>query len=115
MSLLCDQVIQTLKEVFPEIKVKLEKSVVYRGQRLYIDIWVPQFNLVIEVHGRQHDEFVKHFHGDEAGFKSSKKRDSIKEDWAIANGYTFVAIRGDQLPVTKESLLEILLNADDNG
>ena len=115
MSALCDQVIETLQSIFPEIKIKVEKSVVYNGQRLYIDIWVPQFDLVIEVHGRQHDEFVKHFHGDAAGFKASKRRDSLKEDWALENEYIFVAIRESDLPVTKESLLEILHEANDNG
>ena len=111
MSKLCDQVIETFKQVFPEISIKTEEHVEFKGQRLFLDIWVPQFNLVIEVHGRQHDQFVKHFHGDAAGFHASKKRDSLKEEWAIENNYTFVPLRVDQLPVTPESLLEILYEA----
>lgn len=111
MSKLCDQVIETFKLVFPEITIKTEKHVEYKGQRLYIDIWVPQFGLVIEVHGRQHDEFVKHFHGDARGFNASKRRDSLKEDWARENNYIFVTLRENQLPVTEESLLEILYEA----
>lgn len=111
MSNLCDQVIETFKLVFPEIIIKTEKHVEYKGQRLYIDIWVPQFGLVIEVHGRQHDEFVKHFHVDANGFNASKKRDALKEDWARENNYTFVPLRENQLPVTEESLLEILYAA----
>jgi len=106
LSKLCDQVIETLKTAFPYAKIHVEKYVLFKGQRLFLDIYMPQYGLVIEVHGRQHDTFVKHFHGDAKGFREYKRRDSLKEEWVAENGYTLVALRVTELPITKERLLE---------
>lgn len=106
MSKLCNQVIGVLKQAFPCAKIRTEEYVLFRGQRLFLDIFMPQFGLVIEVHGRQHDEFVEHFHGDARGFRESKWRDSLKEEWIAENGYTLVALRVNELPITKDKLLE---------
>lgn len=114
MSKLCDQVIGTLRDAFPQMRIVTEYSVLYNKQRLFVDIWVPQLFLAIEVHGRQHDEYVRHFHNDAAGFAASKKRDALKEEWAKTEGVTYVVLRENQLPVTKETLLEIISNEGNN-
>lgn len=106
MSKLCDQVIGVVREVFPELLVKTEECVYYGNQKLFLDICLPQLGVVIEVHGRQHDEFVEHFHGDESGFRQSRQRDRNKEEWADLNGYTLVVLRESDLPVTPDSLLD---------
>ena len=111
MSQLCNQVIQTVKELFPEVLVKTEEFVYFRNQKLFLDIFLPQLGIVIEVHGRQHDEFVEHFHGDSDGFRQSRRRDRLKEEWIAENGYTLVALREKDLPVTPDSLLELIENA----
>lgn len=115
MSKLCDQVVSVLREVFPYIRIKTEQFVSFRNQRLFLDIFVPQLNLVIEVHGRQHDEFVDHFHGSASGFRESRRRDSLKEEWVAEQGLTFVVFREHELPVTPESLLEKINVRRDNG
>jgi len=107
-SNLCTQVLETLRGIFPELLIKTEHYVNYNNQKLYLDIFLPQLNIVIEVHGRQHDEFVAHFHGDERGYRLSRKRDRLKEEWAHINGYTWVVLRESQLPVTPDSLLELI-------
>lgn len=106
MSKLCNQVIVTLKEIFPHARIREEEYVLFRNQRLFLDIFLPQYGLVIEVHGRQHDEFVEHFHGNAKGFREYKRRDSLKEEWIAEKGYTLVALRVNELPITKEKLLE---------
>lgn len=106
MSKLCDQVIETIRAIFPEMLLVEEKCVTYGNQRLFLDIFLPQLGIVVEVHGRQHDEFVEHFHGDAAGFRASKVRDRLKEEWADIEGLTMVILREDDLPVTPDSLLE---------
>lgn len=108
MSLLCDQVISVVRSLFPEVIVKQEHFVIYNGQKLFVDIFIPQLGIVIEVHGRQHDSFVEHFHGDEHGFKMSKRRDALKEEWACLNGYIMVVLREADLPITAQRLLEII-------
>lgn len=113
MSKLCNQVIGTLKEAFPFAKIRVEEYVLFRNQRLFLDIFMPQYGLVIEVHGRQHDEFVEHFHGNAKGFREYKRRDSLKEEWIAENGYTLIALRANELPITKDKLLE-RINAGSN-
>lgn len=113
MSKLCDQVLVTLKEAFPFAKIRVEEYVLFKNQRLFLDIFMPQFGIVIEVHGRQHDEFVEHFHGDARGFRESKRRDSLKEEWIAESGYTLIALRASELPITKDRLLE-RINAGSN-
>ncbi len=115
MSALSDQVLAVIMELFPQIKVKKEELVMYKGQKLFLDFWLPQLGIVVEVHGEQHDGFVEHFHKDGQGFRSSKKRDSLKEEWVGINGYSFVVIRESELPITKEALLEKIDAATDNG
>jgi very-short-patch-repair endonuclease len=115
MSNLSDQVLAVINEVYPEMKVLKEEPINYKGHRLFIDFLIPQLNLIIEVHGRQHDGYVKHFHGDGSGFRAAKKRDALKHEWAELNGYIFVALREHELPVTVESLLEKINVAADNG
>lgn len=115
MSNLSDQVLSVIMEIFPQIKVKKEELVHYKGQRLFLDFWIPQLGLVVEVHGGQHDEFVEMFHGDGEGFRASKKRDSLKEEWAGINGHAFVVVRESEMPISKESLLEKIDVATDNG
>jgi len=107
-SKLCQQVIDTVREIFPQLKIVTEHFVLYSRQKLYLDIFVPQLDLIIEVHGNQHFRFVEHFHVDEAGFRESKRRDRLKEEWADLNGYTFLVLPEDDLPITEEKLLELI-------
>lgn len=116
MSSFSDEVLSLIIKLFPEIKIKQEEMIMYKGQRLFLDFWLPQLNLVIEVHGRQHDEFVEHFHDDGAGYRASRKRDALKEEWAGINEYSFVVIREHELPISEEAFLEkIHVATGDNG
>lgn len=45
---------------------------------LRLDYYMPVLNLAFEFHGRQHTEFVAHFHKDRLGFEDSKWRDEQK-------------------------------------
>lgn len=108
MSKNCDEVCLLVEKIFPHIKIKKEEFVLYKGQKLFLDLWLPQLNIIIEVHGRQHDEFVEHFHGTGENFRAAKKRDRIKEEWAALNGYTFIVIREKDLPLTESRLLEMI-------
>ncbi len=95
------------------MRIVREEYVSYRNQKLFLDIFIPQLALVIEVHGRQHEEFVKHFHGSADNFRSYKRRDRLKEEWVAENGYTLIALRSSQLPITPEKLLEIIDDVSD--
>ena len=97
-----------LKEAFPFSKIQLELYVNYKRQKLYVDFFISDYNLAIEVHGEQHDMFVPHFHGDAQGWALHKRRDNMKLEWADANGIRLVVIREKHMPNSKEELLNMI-------
>ena len=60
---------------------------------LFLDFFIPNLSLGIEVHGQQHYEFVQFFHKTKAGFLTSLKRDFIKEDWCRLNGIELIVLK----------------------
>lgn len=60
---------------------------------LFLDFFLPYYNLGIEVHGQQHYEFIKFFHKTKAGFLTSMKRDFIKEDWCSLNKIELIVLK----------------------
>lgn len=58
----------------------------------YFDFYIPKFNLVLEFHGRQHYEFVPHFHKTIENFQSRCKKDYNKKEAALSHGYNYVSI-----------------------
>ena len=55
------------------------------GCRLFCDFYLPFRKVVIECHGRQHYEFVPHFHGNRLGFAQVNVRDQNKRRWCQNN------------------------------
>lgn len=73
------------------------------------DFWVPHQDIAFEFHGRQHDEFVAHFHGSMAGFRKQQVADGRKQKIADYNHVTLVVVReGDFDEWTVEELKEII-------
>lgn len=52
---------------------------------LFLDFFVPYFNLAVEVHGAQHYEFCRFFHKTKADFLNQVRRDEIKKEWCELN------------------------------
>ncbi len=57
---------------------------------LRIDFFLPNLMMAVEVHGRQHFEFVKHFHGTRKKFALAKQNDEMKANWCALNGIELV-------------------------
>lgn len=65
--------------------------------------------MAFEYHGRQHDEYVKFFHGTKAGFNRQKATDSRKQKIADLNDITLIVLReNDFKDWTVEELKEII-------
>ena len=77
-------------------------------ERLWIDFLMPHHNLGFEYQGKQHDEFVKLFHGDKKGFERSKARDERKRRWCEINEIVLVEVRGD---ITIKELQQLIEDA----
>lgn len=104
-SKLANKVKKLLKEAFPFIRIYEEYSIKYQGQQLFVDFFIPQYLIAVEVHGLQHDVFVEHYHRDAAGWQAHKNRDRIKEEWADVNDITYVVIREGDMPKSKEEMI----------
>ncbi len=78
MSKQADKVYNILKELFPHNIILKEHYLYYKGTRLFFDYFIKDLGIFIEVQGRQHTEFVKHFHGNKKGYLNHKNRDNLK-------------------------------------
>jgi len=62
------------------------------GYNLELDFWLPDFDTGIEVQGKQHNEFIPFFHGDEAGFEAQLQRDALKRRLCSERGVCVVNV-----------------------
>lgn len=97
-----------LQELFPQTSILEE--VPLPSTRLIVDFYLPSYNLMVEVNGRQHSEYIPHFHGseDEGGrmkFYQGKKRDRLKREWCEINNITLVSLEYNERENWKTRLL----------
>lgn len=71
------------------------------GTRMSLDLYNANKKIAIEVQGRQHQSFVKHFHGNLLNFKYQLDRDQKKESFCSRNGITLVTIFDKDVISTK--------------
>lgn len=71
------------EKIFDDLKDK---------SNLRYDFYLPDYNLLIEFQGQQHYLPIDIFGGEEA-FEGIKKRDKMKKDYALLNGYLFLEIK----------------------
>ncbi len=87
---------KVLKGLYPLDRLLEEVGLPGCPTRLTADFFVPLRKLLVEVQGRQHEEFVPHFHGSREGFAASRRRDNDKRKWAELNGLTLVELPDDE-------------------
>ena len=99
-SALHRKVVGLIREAFPNFTVYEDHPVKVRlsgrDSTLYVDIVVKELNLAVECHGRQHFEFVPHFHGSRDNFARARERDAAKAAGLVVAGFTFLVIRFDE-------------------
>lgn len=71
------------------------------GTRMTLDFYNANKKIAVEVQGRQHQSFVKHFHGNLLNFKYQLDRDQKKESFCSRNGITLVTIFDKDVISTK--------------
>ncbi len=81
-----------LNELFPFDKA-LEELMLPGTGKLCADFFIPTRRLMIEVHGRQHFEFVQFFHKNRVGFMMSQVRDRNKAEWCKLNDITLIVLK----------------------
>ena len=87
------QIKSLLLELFPVDPILEEVSLPGCGRHtLYADFYLPHRKLMIECQGRQHYEYVPHFHVNKVEFAMSRVRDKLKSQWCDTNGITLVKL-----------------------
>ncbi len=72
----------------PQIKFE---GLLGKSKKLSYDFGLPQFKLLIEYQGAQHERPIEHF-GGEKQFKIQQEHDKRKKEWAEQNGYDILYI-----------------------
>lgn len=96
MSEISEEVYSLLKKCFRHNIIIKEHYVKFKGTKLFFDFYIKDLKIFIEVQGRQHTRFVRHFHGDKEGFIKSKKRDNLKIEYAQEENILFIQIHYDE-------------------
>jgi hypothetical protein len=78
---MADEVHAVLEQLFPNEIIVTEYYVNYKGARLFFDFYLKDLGILFEIQGRQHFQFVKHFHGSIESFRAQKYRDNLKKEF----------------------------------
>lgn len=88
---------ELLKDIFPTVHILEEVPVRLRtNSNAFIDFFVNQFKIVVEVHGQQHYKFNAMFHNSLQDFIKQKKRDSDLIEWCAINNLTYIELKYDE-------------------
>jgi hypothetical protein len=90
-----------LKEVYPYDRILEEVTLpgTKTGSRktlLYADLYVPNRDLIVEVHGEQHFKFNSFFHKDKMAFFKAQARDKDKRAWCKLNHMNLIELNYDE-------------------
>ena len=67
-----------------------------RRTLLYADLYVPNRDLIVEVHGEQHFKFNSFFHKDKMAFFKAQARDKDKRAWCKLNHMNLIELNYDE-------------------
>lgn len=83
-----------IKQIFPtstlleEVPIKTEPR-----QTLYLDFYMPLYQIAIEVHGAQHFKYTTHFHKNKMAYILQLKRDRQKQEWCSLNNIQLTVLK----------------------
>ena len=113
MSKIAEDVYLILQKEFPFTYIEKEYYVNYKNTRLLFDFYVRTLGILVECQGRQHTEFVKHFHGQVENFYSQKRRDNLKVEYCEENNLTLVYFYDQVDKITNDLILTRIYEAID--
>jgi hypothetical protein len=79
---------QLLTELFPFTTILEE--VPLPGTKMFVDFFLPDKKLMVEVQGEQHYKFNGHFFANKSEFLKAQARDARKAEWAEINGLQLI-------------------------
>lgn len=87
-----------LRKIYPHDKILEEVSLPGSGTEtrkstLFADFFIPNRSLIVEVHGRQHYEYVPFYHKKKINFYKAQARDRDKLEWCCINDIRIVVLK----------------------
>jgi len=67
-------------------------EIIIPSERFVLDFFIPSLRLVVECHGKQHTQHIKHFHKTKIDFHKQKDKDQRKREWCSLNGFKLIEI-----------------------
>ena len=83
-----------LKELYISFPL-LEEVYIPGPDKMYLDFFIPNAKIGVEVHGEQHFKFVPYFHKTKAGWLYAQMRDRDKAEWCELNEIELIVFRFD--------------------
>lgn len=99
-----------LGEVYPGLKIAYEYPLYDVNQR--VDLFIPSLGIAIEYSGRQHSEYVQHFHKDFEGYMKGRQQDQKKIEYLASKGVKLVIIKHNEMVDTPEQLKTLIDSVD---
>jgi hypothetical protein len=71
---------------------------------LFLDFFIPSLKIGIEVHGRQHFEYIPYFHKNKLGFYNHLYRDNLKQEWCEKNEIKLIILKYNEVDLWRMQL-----------
>ena len=87
--------LQIIREEFPHTVVKQEVAIKVSDMdkaKQFLDLYLPHHSIVFEIHGKQHDTFIPHFHKTKRTFIKAQAKDRQKKLWCEVNNIELVEL-----------------------
>ena len=97
-----------LNQLYPKSEVIYEQLI--DDLNLRIDLYLPEQYLAVEYSGRQHYEYIPHFHKSYEDFEQGKLYDQKKLDYLLEHGITLIEVPYNHNLKSKEDLLTLINN-----
>ena len=65
---------------------------------LFVDFFLLNLMLAVEIHGKQHYEYTPFFHKSKIGYLHSIERDKIKKQWCDLNNIQLIVLKYSDTP-----------------
>lgn len=100
-----------LQQLYPMCGIYEEIPIVVEGRKkLFLDFYIPTIQQAIEVHGRQHYEYIPFYHRDKLQFLMSKANDRKKQEWCELNSITLIILPFNESEEEWISRLQLKIN-----
>lgn len=93
-------------QLYPMYEVIYEQPIYSLNMRY--DIFVKELGIAIEIDGKQHREYVEHFHGDLHGRVSNMLADKQKNEFSLDNGIKLIRISDEDKEWDSKKLVKLI-------